>query len=337
MRFAFTDEQRLFQRTVRELLLRECPPSEVRAAWTSATGRATARWSKLAEVGVVGLTIPVALGGVGGDALDWVLPFEEAGRAALPEPLVETTAVAAPLLAALDVMPETLRRVAAGEVMLTAAFDGDLVTDAHVAELTLICDGATLHAVPRAQLELVPERSVDGARRLFRCAFTPARATRIADGDVARQAVAEARDRGALATAAMLLGLGQRMLDMTVEYVKVRRQFGQAIGAFQAVKHQLADVAGALEFARPLVYHAALATARQQPDRAVAVAMAKAAAATAGERAARAALQCHGAIGYSFEHDLHLWMKRAWALASAWGDAAHQRARVADAIIGDAK
>jgi alkylation response protein AidB-like acyl-CoA dehydrogenase len=333
MRFAFTDEQRLFQRTVRELLARACPPAEVRAAWTSPSGRSLARWAQLADVGVVGLTLPVALGGAGGDALDWILPFEEAGRAALPEPLVETTAVAAPLLAALEAAPETLRRVAAGEALLTAAFDGDLLADAHVAELALICDGGALHAVPRAALDLVPERSVDGARRLFRFAWTPSPATRIADGEVARGAVAEARDRGALATAAQLLGLGQRMLDMTVEYVKVRRQFGQAVGAFQAVKHQLADVAGALEFARPLVYHAAYATAQQKPDRAVAVAMAKAAAATAGERAARAALQCHGAIGYSFEHDLHLWMKRAWALAGAWGDAATQRARVAEFLL----
>jgi alkylation response protein AidB-like acyl-CoA dehydrogenase len=136
------------------------------------------------------------------------------------------------------------------------------------------------------------------------------------------------------------------MLDMTVEYVKVRRQFGQAVGAFQAVKHQLADVAGAIEFARPLVYHAAYATTRRGPDASldasidatldasIAVSMAKAAASAAGERAARAALQCHGAIGYSFEHDLHLWMKRAWALASAWGDEAWHRARVADFLIG---
>jgi alkylation response protein AidB-like acyl-CoA dehydrogenase len=333
MRFAFTDEQRMFQRTVRELLARECPPAEVRAAWTSSSGRSPARWARLAEVGVVGLTIPAALGGSGGDALDWVLPFEEAGRAALPEPLLETTAVAAPLLAALDVMPEVLRRVAAGEAMLTTALDGDLLPDAHVAELALLADGASLHAVPPSQLELVPERSVDGARRLCRFRWTPSPSSKIADGDLVVRALGEARDRGALAAAALLLGLGQRMLDMTVEYVKVRRQFGQAVGAFQAVKHQLADVAGALEFARPLVYHAAYATARQAPDRPVAVAMAKAAASAAGERAARAALQCHGAIGYSFEHDLHLWMKRAWALATAWGDAATQRARVAEHLI----
>jgi alkylation response protein AidB-like acyl-CoA dehydrogenase len=329
MRFAFTDEQRLFQRAMRECLARACPPSEVRAAWTSHSGRSTARWKTLAELGAVGVTVPATHGGLGGDALDWVLPLEEAGRAALPEPLLDTTAVAVPLLAGLDLLPETLARVAAGEAMLAAGLDGELVADAHVAELTLLCDGDELHAVPRERLELVPERSVDGARRLFRVRFSPAPATRIADGDVARRAVAEARERGALAAAAMLIGLGQRMLDMTVEYVKVRRQFGQPVGAFQAVKHQLADVAGALEMARPLVYHAAYALARQHADRGVAVAMAKAAASTASERAARAALQCHGAIGYSFEHDLHLWMKRAWALAGAWGDAASQRARVA--------
>jgi alkylation response protein AidB-like acyl-CoA dehydrogenase len=331
MRFAFSDEQRLFQRTVRDLLARECPPAEVRAAWTAESGRSAARWQKLAEIGVLGLTVPAALGGLGGDALDWVLPFEEAGRAALPEPVVETVAVAAPLLAALDVAPEWLRRVAAGEAMLTVGLDGGLVADAHAADLAILRDGDTLHAVPRAALTLAAHASVDGARRLFRVTWTPSPSTRLADGVEA--ACAEACDRGALAAAAMLVGLGQRLVEMTVEYVKVRRQFGQAVGAFQAVKHQLADALGGIELARPLVYHAAWSVARARASRAVDVSMAKAAASDAAERAARVALQCHGAIGYSFEHDLHLWMKRAWALGAAWGDAASHRARVAAAIL----
>jgi acyl-CoA dehydrogenase-like protein len=324
MRFAFTDEQLLFQRSLRELLLRECPAAEVRAAWTSESGRSTARWQRLGEVGLLELLV-----GDGGDALDWVLPLEEAGWAALPEPLVETIA-AAPLVS--QSHPELLARVAAGRAMLTVALDGELVADAHVAELVLVRAGAELHALAPAQLQLSPERSVDGARRLFRVRFTPSSSTRL---PVSPSALDDARDRGALATAALLVGLGRRMLDMTVEYVKVRRQFGQAVGAFQAVKHHLADALTALELARPLVHQAAYATARRQDDRAVAVAMAKAAASEAAEKTASAALQCHGAIGYSFEHDLHLWMKRAWALSSAWGDAAWHRAQVAAAIIGE--
>lgn len=336
MRFAFSDEQRLFQRSVRELLARECPPAEVRAAWHDETGRSRARWRRLGDLGVLGIPVPPALGGLGGDALDWVLPLEEAGRAALPEPLLETVAVAAPLLAALEIAPEWLGRIAAGEAVVTVGLDGTSVggarvADAHVADLVLLRDGAALHGVPRAALATAPLPSVDGARRLFRVTWTP-RAETLLHAD-ASTALAEAFDRGALAAAAALVGLGARMVELTVEYVKVRRQFGQAVGAFQAVKHQLADAHVALELARPLVYHAAYALARRKPARAVAVSMAKASASDAALRAARAALQCHGAIGYSFEHDLHLWMKRAWALAAAWGDAAWHRARVAAAIV----
>jgi alkylation response protein AidB-like acyl-CoA dehydrogenase len=333
VRFAFSDEQRQFQRTMRDLLARACPPAEVRAAWASDSGRSPARWAQLAEVGVVGLSVPADRGGLGGDALDWLLPLEEAGRAALPEPLLETTAVAAPLLAAVAPTSEWLPRIADGRSIVTVgiAADSPLVADAHVAELLLLRDGNALHALPHGRARIAPRRSVDGARRLFTVEWTPTEATLLTADAV--EVMADAADRGALAAAAMLLGLGTRMLEMTVEYVKVRKQFGQAVGSFQAVKHQLADALVGLELARPLVYHGAYALARRQPDHTIAVAMAKAAASDAALRAGRAALQCHGAIGYSFEHDLHLYLKRAWALAAAWGDAPSQRARVAAHLL----
>jgi alkylation response protein AidB-like acyl-CoA dehydrogenase len=128
------------------------------------------------------------------------------------------------------------------------------------------------------------------------------------------------------------------MLDMTVDYVKQREQFGVPIGTFQAIKHQLADAALALEFARPPVYAAAYALAHRDGDTddhvSRDVSMAKCLASTAALDVARVALQCHGAIGYTVEYDLHLWMKRAWALASAWGDAAWHRNRVGLAVLG---
>lgn len=337
MRFAFSAEQRQFQRTMRDLLARACPPAEVRAAWAEGSGRSPARWTQLTEVGAVGLTVPAEHGGLGGDALDWVLPLEESGRAALPEPLLETTAVAAPLLAAVAPTSEWLARIADGQAMVAVGVmprttpDEPLVADAHVAAVLLLRDGSALHALPRARARLSPRRSVDGARRLFAVDWTPSLATLLTADAV--EALADAVDRGALAAAAQLLGLGARMLELTVEYVKVRKQFGQAVGAFQAVKHQLADALVGLELARPLVYHAAYALAHRQPERTIAVAMAKAAASDAADRAGRAALQCHGAIGYSFEHDLHLYLKRAWALSAAWGDAPSQRARVAAQLL----
>ena len=133
-------------------------------------------------------------------------------------------------------------------------------------------------------------------------------------------------DPPALAAAAQLVGLGQRMLDMTVEYVKERKQFGVPIGSFQAVKHQLADALKELAFARPAVWRAA--STLESRD----VSMAKAMASDAARFVGRQALQCHGAIGYTVEADLHLYLKRSWALAAAWGDAAWHRDRVGRAL-----
>jgi alkylation response protein AidB-like acyl-CoA dehydrogenase len=123
------------------------------------------------------------------------------------------------------------------------------------------------------------------------------------------------------------------MIEMTVDYAKVRKQFGAPIGSFQAVKHALASAHMKLEMARPAVYRAAYSLAHADDDRALHVSMAKACASDAATLAARTALQCHGAIGYSFEHDLQLWMKRAWSLAAAWGDSRRHRARVATVIL----
>ncbi len=136
-----------------------------------------------------------------------------------------------------------------------------------------------------------------------------------------------------LGTAAQLCGLADTMIGMTVDYAGERRQFGVPIGSFQAVKHHLADARTALEFARPLVYRAAASMAMHDPDAGLHAGMAKAAASDAASVAARAALQCHGAIGYTTEHDLHFFMKRTWALAATWGGARWHRARIADTLM----
>ena len=181
---------------------------------------------------------------------------------------------------------------------------------------------------------LARQPSVDGARRLFAVDWDDDDATVLATGDDARTALDRALDRGAVATAAQLLGLGQQMLDLTVDYVKERKQFGVPIGSFQAVKHHLADAMLQLEFARPVVYAAAYALATDDPNAARAASHAKVAASEAALLVGRQALQCHGAIGYTVEYDLHLYLKRSWALAAAWGDAAHHHRRVADLVLG---
>jgi hypothetical protein len=202
---------------------------------------------------------------------------------------------------------------------IAAAADAD--------RLLLMVDGALVLVEPGA-VELTPVATVDGARR----AATVARAA----GDPITDdpaAVALAVDRGALGTAAYLVGSGQAMLDLAVDYVKDRQQFGVPIGSFQAVKHHLADAALQLEFARPAVWRAAWSVAHDLPTRARDVSMAKAMASEAAELVGRKALQCHGAIGYTVEADLHLFLKRTWALARTWGDTAFHTDRVADALI----
>jgi len=170
----------------------------------------------------------------------------------------------------------------------------------------------------------VPQPSVDRARRLVR----------VSDLGEPTGEVDDPFDRMVFGTAALLVGLAKRLTAMTVDYAKERQQFGQPIGGFQAVKHHLASTHLAIEFAAPAVYRAAWSLANDQPTVPRDVSMAKAMAGDAAEQAARVALQVHGAIGYTFESDLHLWMKRVWALSPAWGDAAFHRRRVADAVIG---
>jgi len=283
-------------------------------------------------MGVVGLTVPEAAGGLGLGMLDLVLLLEETGRAALPEPIVETTAVCAPLLD-----DEWAGKVAVGEAVVVL-HDPAGTAWADRAALVLFRgdrDGGVWTADP-ATLTLTRQAHVDEARPLFSIdgpaattAGQPA-ATRLGDAD----ALAAARDRGALGVAAQLCGLTRGMLDLTVDYVKERKQFGVPVGSYQAIKHHLANALLRLEYARPVTYRAAWSVSEGDPEAPVHVSMAKVYASDAATFAAKVCLQCHGAIGYTIEHDLHLFMKRAWALQSAYGGPAVHRARVTAHVLG---
>ena len=338
MRFAFTDDQLLFRDTVRDLLAKECQPEQVRYAWVNATGRLPDVWAGLAEMGVVGLTVPEEHGGLGLGQLDLVLLLEETGRVALPEPIVETTGVAAPLLADRapgDVQAEWLPRIASGDaVVAMGAIGTPFVLDAAAADLLVLERDDRLFALPTGAATLTPQPSVDGSRRLCSVDWSRSDEIVLAEGPEGWHAVTAAFDRGALGTAAQLVGLADRMLEMTVDYVKQRQQFGVPIGSFQAVKHHLADALLRLEFAKPVVHNAAWSTDHDLPTRSRDASMAKCFATEAATTVARTALQCHGAIGYTVEYDLHLWMKRVWALAASWGDAAYHRNRVGVAVLG---
>jgi alkylation response protein AidB-like acyl-CoA dehydrogenase len=339
MDFLFSDDQLLLQRTVREFLEGEAPVARVRALWESETGRDRGFWKRFAEIGVPGLLVPEAQGGLGMDELDLVLLLEEVGRAALAEPVVATAAVGAPLVRELGgvLAAEWLPRIAAGDAQVAVGHPAcAFVADAHVADLLLLPHAGELHALAPAQVALEGQRANDPARRIAAVRFAPAAATRVASGAAAAALLDAALDRGAVACAAQALGAAQRMIELAVKHACEREQFGVPIGSFQAVKHMLADVAVELEYARSVTYRAAHSLARAARTRAVDASMAKLMACEAAEAAAKTALQVHGAIGYTWEHDLHVWMRRAWTFAQEWGDAAWHRARLADAVIDGA-
>jgi alkylation response protein AidB-like acyl-CoA dehydrogenase len=336
MRFGFDEDQLLLQKTLRDFLASECPVARVRGLWDTETGRSPELWKALADLGVTGLLVPEAQGGMGMDERFLVLLHEEAGRAALAEPLVATS-VAVPLLLGLG-SPELCERwrkpIAAGEAIVAVGHPVNaFVSDAHVAALLLLAHEDEIHAVTPAKVALVRQPVNDPARRVFSVDWSPAPATRVARGARARELLADALSRGALACAAQLLGVAERLLELAVAYAQQRVQFGQPIGSFQAVKHHLANVKVALEYARPVVYRAAHSVACRDAARAGHVSHAKIAAGEAAALAARTALQVHGAIGYTWEQDLHVWMRRAWSLELAWGSGSFHRERVAEFVL----
>ena len=330
MHFAFTDEHDMFRDTVREVFAAECGADAIRASWESADGRVPGLWATLADVGVLAIMAPTEAGGLGMDEVALVRLLEEAGYAGVPEPLMEHVAVAVPALAAAGASG-LLDQALSGQATATVALasGGPNVVAAESADLVIAEHFGSLLAVDSQALTVEPRDSIDQSRRLFEISFDPDAAEPLVGADAAL-----ATDQAALGTAAQCVGVARRLLDVTVEYVKERRQFGKPVGSYQAVKHHLANVRLGIEFSAPLVYRAAWSVAHC--DDAVVrgrdVSMAKAMASAAVDRACRTALQCHGAIGYTFEYDLQIWLKRGWSLSGAYGDARDHRDRVAGAL-----
>ncbi|MFF7025056.1 acyl-CoA dehydrogenase family protein [Streptomyces klenkii] len=337
MKFTLDTEQQDFARVLGRMLGAADTPAAVRAWARGEHGPGLAVWERLARAGVFGLAVPEAFGGAGPLPAEVAVAFTELGRYAVPGPAVETVAVAA-LLARLagagrTVLAEAwLPRVCEGGALVTAALPSapggsPYALDADVCDAVFVVPAGTDDLFLAAGHGPV-QPSLDPARRLAvpHCGAEPA-----ASGRAVREAMRHAADWAAFAAAAQLLGVGEALLERTVAYVRQRRQFGTPVGAFQAVKHRLADTRVGLEFAGPLVHGAAVALSAGVPGGAAAeVAAAKAAASDAAYAAARAALQLHGAIGYTAEYDLSLWLGKARALRSAWGSPAECRARTLD-------
>ena len=331
MRFALDAEQRQFAASLHELL-RHADVSTAARRW--ADGDPTpglAVWKRLAELGVTALAVPESAGGLGAHPVALAVAFEQLGRHAVPGPVVESCAAVPTLLAELG-HRDRLPALADGELLATLVLPPHVpyALDADVAGLTLVADPVAgsvgvLEAVRDGWAD-GPLRSVDPVRRLFQ----PGAARPLASG--VPGAVARAFQVGVLACAAQLVGLGAGLLAMAVVHAGQREQFGQPIGSFQAVAHQLADVHVGLELARPLLYGAGVALGAHSATATRDVSAAKVAAGTAAHRAARTALQVHGALGYTLEHDVPFWLTKARALVGAWGTPAVHRARVREAL-----
>ncbi|MFF4668320.1 acyl-CoA dehydrogenase family protein [Streptomyces sp. NPDC001279] len=325
MRFLLDDEQRDFARSLDAMLTATGTPSVVRAWAAGDFGPGRALWGRLAEAGVFALAVPEEYGGVGPLPVELAVAFTELGRHAVPGPVVETVA-AGVLLAGVGgaAAKEWLPRLASGTASATLRVDGygPYALDADAVDAVFTVTGDVLWSAPGPGA-LSP--SSDPARRLL---SPPPGGDVLASGPGVVRAAARAGQWAAFATAAQALGTGEALLGATVDHVKRRSQFGTAIGSFQAVKHRLADVLTGLEFARPLLYGAALALAERAPDADAQVAAAKVSAGEAGYAAARAALQLHGAVGYTQELDLSLWLRKARPLRDAWGTPGACRARV---------
>jgi alkylation response protein AidB-like acyl-CoA dehydrogenase len=297
MRFDLDPDQRDFASSL-DSLLAASDTASVARAWADGDHEPGLElWSRLAELGLTELANEDA-------TVEACVAFEALGRYAVPGPWVESAAV----------LPLALGRDLSGTIAsLAVPPHVPYALDADIAAEVFVLHDDLLHTATVGE----PVRSVDRTRHLFR--LTPGEPVETLE-------LRGGLGLGVLATSAQLLGAGERLLADSVAYVKQRRQFGREIGSYQAVKHKLADVRIALDFARPLLYGAALTTEREY------VSAAKVACSDAAYLAARTGLQVHGAIGYTAELDLSLWLTKVRALRNAWGSPAFHRGAVLQAL-----
>ncbi|MFE9647260.1 acyl-CoA dehydrogenase family protein [Streptomyces sp. NPDC006365] len=361
----FTAEQDEIRRTLRELLLKRCGPEEVRAAVGTADGHDPALWEALAgQLGLPGLALPEAYGGIGCSTIELALASEELGRALAPSPLLPTAVLSGPLLVALgteEQRSKLLPRLASGELTAALAVPGtclatalgltgdnrgdwagggraggvqakrseggawrlygqvDQVLDGHSAGLLVVAAHTGGFSRSRTLLFLVRSGS-DGLVRIRQTSLDETRPqARIQLRDVEAVLIGEETadvtgaltaigDTAAATLAAEAVGAADRVLERTVEYVRQREQFGRAIGSFQAVKHRLADLYVQVQAARSAAYYAAWATAASD-ERVGGLALAQAL--EAFRATASEGVQLHGGIGFTWEHEAHLYFKRA--------------------------
>jgi alkylation response protein AidB-like acyl-CoA dehydrogenase len=339
MRFELSEDQRDIQRTAREFLAARYPLDKLRET------DGDPHWDEVAGLGWPELAIPEDQGGQGLGIVELCVVAEEAGYALAPTPLLSTWAAGLLLAAAGEGSRVTDgRRGTVAQWDEGGPFDPEqstlepgerltgvkiAVPDAAGADVIVVtAAGGRMFAVEDASVE--PADSLDSTRPLFtvRLQDTPA-----VELTAEHDALSRAWHAIATAAAAESVGVAARALDMAVAYAKERKQFGRAIGSYQAVSHACAQMLLEVEGARAVTYWAAWALDHDPEAAPSAASCAKAYASDAGARVTRAALQVHGGIGFTWEHDLHFLLKRAEANAHAWGDARWQREQVAAALL----
>jgi alkylation response protein AidB-like acyl-CoA dehydrogenase len=324
VRFALPEDALDVRDGLRAVLRDHCSTELLREA-SSPQGYEGVRrlWNLLGGMGVLGLVVPESRGGLGCDELFLVAALEELGYFAAPGPLGEVISIVAPVLADTPEQEELLIRLLAGDVLVAFDLGEGPVSYAQVADAFITLHDGELRLAPQGQVSVDALATIDPTRQSGRIHVTGTQQALSSDG------LQRALDRATLAAASELVGLSARMLDMTTAYVLTREQFGVPIGSFQAVKHALADSLIAIEFARPAVWRAAASMSTGDPRANCHVSMAKAMASDAARQVARTSIQCHGAMGYTVEYELHFIVKRAWARCADMGDSEVHTSRVA--------
>ena len=353
MQLVVTEEQRELRDALRRFFADRSPSAEVRRLMETAEGYDPKVWAQMAgQLGLQGLAIGEEHGGAGFGMRELAVVFEEMGRAVVCAPFLATITAAAALEAG-EGGHDLLAGIADGSTIATlavaeddgswdlgsvaATFEGgvlsgtkNFVLDGHIADLLLVAakstDGLGLYAVEDvAGVERAPLPTLDQTRKLARAGFGGVPARKVGGEDAVRRAL----DVAAVALAAEQLGGAQATLDMTVEYAKVRHQFGRPIGSFQAIKHRCADMFVLVESARSAVLNAAAVADESPEELPHAAALAKAYCSDAFFHTAGEAIQLHGGIGFTWEHDAHLYFKRAQSSRQLFGTPDRHRQRLA--------
>ena len=311
------EERQMLRETVASLIDKHASSAAVRAAMESPRGYDESLWSMLCEqVGVAALVVPEEFGGAGGELADAAAVLEELGRALVPTPLLGTTLTELALLAADEPDTDTVEQLAAGEAIGAVVFDRDYVINGDIADVVIAVEDARLVRWKDVSAEAVS--TVDPTRRLAR--VTPGATETIGtDPGIA--------DTAAILLAAEQVGAASRCLELTVDYTKERVQFGRPIGSFQALKHRMADLYVAVQSARAVV-----GDAIAEPT-ASSAALARLAASEAFTTVAGEAIQLHGGIAITWEHDIQLYFKRAHGSAQLLGPPREQLRRLESEVF----